>query len=59
LKWVVENIQLPFVAIGGIKINNIKKIIQRKAKCIAMVTEIVGADNIEETIKQIREKFRS
>ena len=58
LEWVVENIQLPFVAIGGIKIHNIQEIINRKAKCIAMVTEIVGADNIEETIKRIRGKFR-
>ncbi len=55
LEWVVENIELPFVAIGGIKLNNLSEITTRKAKCIAMVTEIVGAENIEKTIKQARE----
>jgi thiamine-phosphate pyrophosphorylase len=59
LEWVIENIQIPFVAIGGIKIHNIQEIIQRKAKCIAMVTEIVGADNIEETIKDIKRNFKN
>ena len=54
LEWVIENINLPFVAIGGIKLNNLHETVKRKAKCIAMVTEIVGAENIEETIKQAR-----
>jgi thiamine-phosphate pyrophosphorylase len=58
LEWVVENIQLPFVAIGGIKSHNMREVVSRKAKCIAMVTEIVGADDIEEIIKSIRGEFR-
>ena len=57
LEWVVENIELPFVAIGGIKIHNIDEIVRRGAKCIAMVTEIVGANDIEETIKLIRKRL--
>ena len=57
LEWVVENIKLPFVAIGGIKIQNIDEIVKRGVKCIAMVTEIVGADDIEKTVSQIRKKI--
>ncbi len=46
LDWVVKNISLPFVAIGGIKLNNIDQIVQRGATTICSVTEIVGATDI-------------
>lgn len=46
LDWVVENISLPFVAIGGIKLHNVDQVVQRGAKTICLVTEIVGASDI-------------
>jgi hypothetical protein len=46
LDYVVENIRLPFVAIGGIKEHNIGLVRSRGAKIICLVTEIVGAENI-------------
>ena len=57
LEWVVENIDLPFVAIGGIKVHNLDNILQRNAQCVAMVTEIIEADNIKKTVKKIIEKL--
>lgn len=54
LQYVVENISIPHVAIGGIKENNIEEVVKSGAKCISLVTEIVGADNIKEKIKNIR-----
>lgn len=57
LDWVVENISLPFVAIGGIKRTNIAQIIQRGVKNICLVTEIVGAADIAETIKELNTAF--
>jgi thiamine-phosphate pyrophosphorylase len=57
LDYVVKNIDIPFVAIGGIKENNIHEVISCGARCIAMVTAVVGSDNIEEYIKGIREKI--
>ncbi|MBM7622478.1 thiamine phosphate synthase [Sporohalobacter salinus] len=56
LDYVVENIDLPFVAIGGIKEHNMDIVKSRGAKCISMVTEIVGAENIINKIKSIRKK---
>lgn len=53
LDWVVENISLPFVAIGGIKLNNIDQIVQRGAKTICLVTEIVGATDIVARIHEL------
>ncbi len=57
LEFVVENINIPFVTIGGIKEHNVEMVNKRGANCIAMITEIVGADNIQEKIKNIRKKI--
>ncbi len=54
LDYVVKHIDLPFVVIGGIKQANAADVVKRGARCIAMITEIVGADNISETVRSIR-----
>lgn len=54
LDYVVKHIPLPFVAIGGIKEHNITEVTQRGAKCIALVTEIVGANDIGAKIRSLR-----
>ncbi|MCK9583067.1 MAG: thiamine phosphate synthase [Endomicrobiales bacterium] len=48
LDYAVKNIKIPFVAIGGIKTHNLDMVLNKGAKCVAMVTEIVGAQNIKE-----------
>ncbi|MDY0220603.1 MAG: thiamine phosphate synthase [Desulfobacterium sp.] len=53
LEWVVANITLPFVAIGGIKLANIDQIARRGAKTICLVTEIVGATDIPMRINEL------
>jgi thiamine-phosphate pyrophosphorylase len=54
LDWVVQNISLPFVAIGGIKLTNIDRIVQRGAKSVCLVTEIIGATDIVARIQEIQ-----
>ncbi|GBG56346.1 thiamine-phosphate synthase [Sporomusaceae bacterium FL31] len=54
LDYVVNNIDLPFVAIGGIKLHNIAEVRKHGAKISALVTEIVGAENIIEKVSAIR-----
>ncbi|MBN1524667.1 MAG: sulfur carrier protein ThiS adenylyltransferase ThiF [Spirochaetales bacterium] len=54
LEYVVRNIPLPFVAIGGIKKHNIHEVVQRGAKNISLVTEITGAVNIKMMIKELK-----
>lgn len=54
LQHVVEYIDLPFVAIGGIKEHNIAAVRRGGAKTIALVTEIVGAANIPQKVLDIR-----
>ncbi|WP_027179557.1 thiamine phosphate synthase [Maridesulfovibrio bastinii] len=57
LEYVAQNISIPFVAIGGIKEHNIKEVTSRGVKCVALVTEIVEADNIGAKIASIRSKM--
>lgn len=58
LDYVVSHITIPFVAIGGIKKDTVKKVARRGAKTICLVTEIVGADHIEKRVKEIEEEIK-
>lgn len=57
LKWVSENINIPYVAIGGIKEENIDSVKNNGGKCFAMISELVGADNVKEKVYSIRKKL--
>ncbi len=46
LDYVVKNIKIPFVAIGGIKEHNIAEVVTIGAKTVCLVTEIVGAEDV-------------
>lgn len=53
LEYVEKNVDIPYVAIGGIKLCNMNEILKRGAKSIAIVSEIVGAENTYEKAKEI------
>ncbi len=57
LEFVVNNIKIPHIAIGGIKEHNIDKIIQAGATRVCLVSEIVGAKNIADKIKKLTDKI--
>ncbi len=57
LDHVVKTHDIPFVAIGGIKIDNLREVLSRGAKTVCLVTEIIGARNIEKRIREIRKSF--
>ncbi|TAL35489.1 MAG: thiamine phosphate synthase [Spirochaetes bacterium] len=52
LDFAVKNVHIPFVAIGGIKLDNLREVASRGARCAALVTEIVGAADIGEAVRQ-------
>lgn len=58
LEYVVENISLPFVAIGGIKRHNIREVAQRGAACCCLVSELVGAEDIGLRVSQVRNAMK-
>lgn len=53
LDFALEHLPIPFVAIGGIHEHNLHEIVKRKVKRMCMVSGIVGADNITETVKKL------
>ncbi len=59
LEFVVKNINIPYVAIGGIKKYNFDKIINTGAKRVSLVSEIVGANDIQNIIKLLQNQILS
>ncbi len=57
LEFVVKNINIPFVAIGGIKEHNINKIAKTGATRISLVSEIVGSEDIVSKIDSLNKIF--
>ena len=58
LEWVARNIELPFVAIGGIKEHNIAEVARHGARCCALVSELVGAQDIHAKVEAVRRAMR-
>jgi len=54
LEYIVKNLAIPFVAIGGIKENNLAEVIKAGARTVALVTEIVGDPDIAGKIKRLQ-----
>lgn len=57
LEYVVKNIDIPHVAIGGIKESNLDSVLAAGARCVCMVTEILGSDDIVSAIRRISDKI--
>ena len=55
LKYCVENIKIPKVAIGGIKLSNLADIAAFKPENICMVSELTEAQDIVRTIQAAKE----
>ena len=53
MEYVEKNINLPYIAIGGIKESNLLEVVKKGAKRIALVSEIVGADDIIEKVDNL------
>lgn len=51
VKWVKENIDLPFYAIGSIDENNVSDVIKAGASRIAVIRAIMNSNDISKTLK--------
>lgn len=58
LAYVAANFDLPFVAIGGINENNAAEVVRRGAKSVAMISDVVGAEDIVGKIKAVQKVIR-
>lgn len=53
LKTIVENISIPSVAIGGIHLNNIEKVMKTGVNGVAVISEILGKEDIENATRTL------
>lgn len=54
LKWVSKNIDIPYVAIGGIKEENIASVKEHGGQYYAMISELTSADSMSAKVRNIR-----
>jgi thiamine-phosphate pyrophosphorylase len=54
LEHVSANLNIPFVAIGGIKRHNLTDVVSKGAKTVCLVTEIISARDIKKRMQEIR-----
>lgn len=59
IRQVADEISIPFVAIGGIKLHNVDEVLAAGARCICAVSEIVGSDQVKEVCEQFQAKIRA
>jgi thiamine-phosphate pyrophosphorylase len=54
---IKRNVNIPVVAIGGIKEENVAQVGEAGADCIAVISAVVSATDIKQAAKNLREKF--
>lgn len=57
LTQIKRNVNIPIVAIGGIKEENVALVAKAGADCIAVISAVVSAPDIKEAARSIKEKF--
>lgn len=57
LNYALSHTKLPIVAIGGIKEDNIEEILATGAGTVAIVSDIVNSDNIQNKVEILKEKI--
>ena len=57
LDWVVAHLTIPFVAIGGVKEHNVAEVAAHGARCVCLVSDVVGAEDIPAKVAAIREQL--
>ncbi|WP_188648692.1 thiamine phosphate synthase [Marinithermofilum abyssi] len=57
VRAVAEEIRIPFVAIGGIKLHNVDEVLRAGATRICAVSEIVGSSDVKGTCRQFLQKI--
>ncbi|MGC8976608.1 MAG: thiamine phosphate synthase [Candidatus Ratteibacteria bacterium] len=57
LKKIKRSISIPLIGIGGINIDNAKKVIENGADGIAVISAVENSKNVYETLKKLREEI--
>jgi thiamine-phosphate pyrophosphorylase len=59
LRWASAEIPLPLVAIGGIKLGNVAEVARAGGRCVALVSEVVGAPDVAGRVRELIAAMRA
>jgi thiamine-phosphate pyrophosphorylase len=59
VRQVAQEIRIPFVAIGGIKLHNVEQVLEAGATRICAISEIVGSSDIQATCESFLAKIHA
>lgn len=59
VRAVTEQISIPYVAIGGIKLHNLDSVLEAGATRICVISAIVGAENVQQTATEFSQRIKS
>lgn len=59
VRQVAETIQIPYVAIGGIKLHNVDQVLEAGARRICAVSEIVGSEDVKGTCEAFLRRIKA
>lgn len=54
LRRVVKSVNIPVIAIGGVKPDNVESVIRAGARGVAILSGVLLADNVKEAVKQYK-----
>lgn len=54
---VIANVEIPVIAIGGVKTTNLPQLIEAGAKHAAVISEVVTAESVSSKVKEINALF--
>ena len=57
LKWAVQNVTIPYYAIGSIDLNTVDEVLSLGGKRIALVRAIMNSQDVAKTVKELKEKL--
>ena len=58
IKPVLDNVQKPVIAIGGINKDNIGSVLEQGVKSVAVISAVVSADNVKEAAEELVKKIK-
>tara|TARA_Y100000310_G_scaffold38326_1_gene35936 strand:+ start:9491 stop:10120 length:630 start_codon:yes stop_codon:yes gene_type:complete len=58
IKEVSDKVDKPLIAIGGINKDNIDSVLEQGVKSVAVISAVVGADNVMEAAKELVQRIK-
>jgi thiamine-phosphate pyrophosphorylase len=59
LEYVARNLAVPFVAIGGITEHNLKQVVEKGARCVCMIGDLLGAEDLEAKLDKVQAQMKT